>query len=204
MARTRVAAAAPGRREAEARATRETLVRAGMELFAERGYAEVGTEEIVARARVTRGALYHHFRDKRDLFRAVHERLEGELVERVAARIEGITDPWDLLVAGARAFLDECEERAVKRIALTDAPAVLGWEEWREVDARYGLGLARAALGGAIEAGVLRQVPLEPTSHLLIAALAEAAFLVANADDPAAARKQVDVALLELLEGLRT
>jgi AcrR family transcriptional regulator len=178
-------------------------VQAGLELFAERGYAEVGTEEIVARARVTRGALYHHFADKRDLFRAVHERVERELVERIAARIGGIEDPWELMVAGTRAFLDACDDPAVKRIALTDAPAVLGWEEWREVDARYGLGLTRAALAGAIEAGALRDLPLEPTAHLLVAALAEAAFFVANAEDPAAAREQVEAALLELLEGLR-
>ena len=83
-----------------------------------------------------------------------------------------------------RAFLEACEEPAVKRIALTDAPAVLGWEEWREIDNRHGLGLTRAALAGAVEAGVLRQIPLEAMSHLLVAALSEAAFVIANADGP--------------------
>jgi AcrR family transcriptional regulator len=203
MGSSRSAATAGRRREEEARATRDALVQAGLDLFAARGYAEVGTEEIVARARVTRGALYHHFADKRDLFRAVHERVERELVERVAARIEGIDDPWELMVSGTRAFLDACEDPAVKRIALTDASAVLGWSEWREIDARYGLGLMRAALGGAIEAGVLKPMPLEMMSHLLLGAMAEAAFVVAHAEDPDSARGEAEAALLELLEGLR-
>src|SRR6185295_6383762 len=126
MSSSGAAQRAPGRREAEARATRESLVDAALELFTERGYAAVGTEEIVARAQVTRGALYHHFKDKRDLFRAVHERVEAELMERIAARMEATDDPWELMVSGTRAFLEACTEPAVKRIALTDAPAVLG------------------------------------------------------------------------------
>src|SRR5919112_3085670 len=116
-----------GRREAEAQATRDALVQAALELFTERGYAAVGTEEIVTRATVTRGALYHHFEDKRDLFRAVFERVEGELMETIAARMKGGDDPYELMLAGMRSFLDACEEPAVKQISLTDAPAVLGW-----------------------------------------------------------------------------
>lgn len=195
---------APSRRDEKSRATRDALVQAGLELFAERGYADVGTEEIVAQAKVTRGALYHHFEDKRDLFRAVHERVEEELVKRIAAKMGAIEDPWELMIAGTRAFLDACDEPAVKQIALTDAPAVLGWKEWREVDLRYGLGLMRAALSGAMDAGILRKVPIEPLSHLLLAALAEAALMIANADDPKAARKEAEDGLLELLEGLRS
>jgi AcrR family transcriptional regulator len=194
---------APTRRDERSRATRDALVRAGLELFAERGYTDVGTEEIVARAKVTRGALYHHFEDKRDLFRAVHEKVEGELVERIAARMGQVNDPWELMIAGTRAFLDACDEPAVKQIGLTDAPSVLGWKEWREVDLRYGLGLMRASLGGAMEAGVLRRSPIEPLSHLLLAAMAEAALMIANADDPKAARKEAEAGLTELLEGLR-
>src|SRR5688572_29760353 len=101
-------AEAPSRREERARATREALVRAGLELFAARGYAAIGTEEIVARAKVTRGALYHHFEDKRDLFRAVHEKVEEDLVEGIAAQIGGIEDPWELMLTGTRSFLDAC------------------------------------------------------------------------------------------------
>ena len=193
----------PGRREAEARATREALIEAALELFTERGYAEVGTEEIVARAKVTRGALYHHFEDKRDLFRAVFERVEGDLMKRIGATMDVAEDPWNLMVAGMRSFLDACEEPAVKQISLTDAPAVLGWSEWREIDNRHGLGLTRAALQGAVDAGAIRPIAVEPMAHLFVAALSEAAFVIANAEHPRKARAQVEEALLQLVEGLR-
>jgi len=203
MSTTPTRAGPPGRREADARATRDALVQAALELFTKRGYAEVGTEEIVVRAKVTRGALYHHFRDKRDLFRAVHERVERELMERVAARMGQTDDPMELMVTGMRSFLDACEEPALKQIALTDAPVVLGWQEWREIDERYGLGLTRAAITGAVDAGVLRPVPIEPMAHLLVAALSEAALLIANAEDPKRTRAEVETALTALVEGLR-
>ena len=192
-----------GRREAEAQATRDALIRAALELFTKSGYASVGTEEIVARAKVTRGALYHHFADKRDLFRAVFERVEGELMARIGASMEATDDPWELLLAGVVSFLDACEEPAVKQISLTDAPSVLGWQEWREIDNRYGLGLTRAALQGAVDAGVLRPIAVEPMAHLFVAALSEAAFVIAHADRPRKARAEVEDALLQLVEGLR-
>ena len=194
----------PGRREAEAHATREALIQAALELFTERGYAGVGTEEIVSRAKVTRGALYHHFADKSDLFRAVFERVEADLMERIGATMQGTDDAWNLMVAGMRAFLDACEEPAVKQISLIDAPAVLGWEEWREIDNRHGLGLTRAALQGAVEAGVLRPIAVDPMAHLFVAALSEAAFVIAHADNPRKARAEVEEALTQLVEGLRT
>jgi AcrR family transcriptional regulator len=184
-------------------ATRVALLRAGRELFAQRGFAAVGTEEIVARAGVTRGALYHHFADKRDLFRAVHEELEQRLVADIGTRIGGIDDPWELMVAGVRAFLDACTDPAVMRIALLDAPAVLGWDEWREIDARYGLGLVSFALQNAMDRGVLRPRPVRPLAHLLMGAMTEAAMVIANGGDPAAARDEVEAPLLALLEGLR-
>src|SRR5947207_15868699 len=104
------ATSAPGRREAEALATRETLIEAALQLFTERGYAGVGTEEIVAKAKVTRGALYHHFEDKRDLFRAVFERVEEDLMARIGRSMEIVDDPWELMLAGVAAFRDACEE----------------------------------------------------------------------------------------------
>ena len=192
-----------GRREAEAQATREALIKAALELFTERGYPAVGTEEIVRRAKVTRGALYHHFEDKRDLFRVTFERVEGELMERIGASMEATHDPWELMVTGMRSFLDACNEPAVKQIALTDAPSVLGWQEWREIDNRHGLGLTRAALQGAVDAGVLRPIAVEPMAHLFVAALSEAAFLIAYSDQPREARMEVEAALLKLVEGLR-
>jgi AcrR family transcriptional regulator len=192
-----------GRREADARATRKALIDAALELFTKRGYAGVGTEEIVARAKLTRGALYHHFEDKRDLFRAVFERVEEDLMARIGRSMEAVDDPWQLMLAGVAAFLDACEEPAVKRISLTDAPAVLGWSEWREIDNRHGLGLTRAALQGAVDAGVLRPIPVDAMAHLFVAALSEAAFVIAHATHPRKARAEVDEALEQLIEGLR-
>jgi len=205
---------APGRadrEEARARraptrgqATRGELVAVARELFAERGYAGVGTQEIVARAGVTRGALYHHFEDKRDLFRSVHEELEQRLVADIGERIQGIDDPWELLTTGVRAFLDACTDPAVIRISLLDAPVVLGWQEWREIDARYGLGLVSFGLQNAMERGVFARREVRPLAHVLIGAMTEAAMVIANARNHAAARREVEPPLLALLEGLRS
>lgn len=194
-------------RQAErSESTRARLIAAAQDLFAERGFADVGTEEIVRRAEVTRGALYHHFADKRDLFRAVHEGIEAGLAEeigaRVAAEAEAGTDPREVLAIGARAFLDACERPEIARIALVESPAVLGWTEWREIDERYGLGLVTAALELGMEAGALRRRPVKPLAHLLLGAMGEAGMVIANAADPEAARAEVEPALLGLLDGL--
>jgi AcrR family transcriptional regulator len=193
-------------RTARSEATRTRLVRAARELFAERGYAEVGTEEIVARAEVTRGALYHHFADKRDLLRAAHEQLEAELAEEIGAKIaaeaKAGSNAREVLELGARAFLDACERPEIARIVLVEAPAVLGWSEWREIDERYGLGLVTGALELGMEQGVIRRQPTRPLAHLLLGAMGEAGMMIANAADPAAARREVEPALLGLLDGL--
>jgi AcrR family transcriptional regulator len=182
--------------------TRADLLRVGRELFSERGYAAVGTEEIVARAGVTRGALYHHFADKRDLFRAVHEELEDELVGGIAARIGGIDDPWELIVTGLRAFLDACTDPAIMRVSFQDAPAVLGWREWREISERHGMGLVSFALQNAMDSGVLAPRPVQPLAHLLMGAMSEAAMVIVNSPDPDAARAEIEPPLIALLEGL--
>ena len=177
---------------------------AARELFTERGYAAVGTEEIVSRAKVTRGALYHHFADKRDLFRAVHEQMEAEIVAAIAARMDGSSDPLELLKTGTRAFLDACMDPAHAQVNLLDAPSVLGWAEWREIDMRHGMGLITAGLQAGIDAGVLRDQPVLPLAHLLLAAMGEAAMMIANSKDPQATRDEMETSLLELLEGLRS
>jgi AcrR family transcriptional regulator len=188
-----------------AEATRAALLSAGRALFAQRGYAAVATEEIVRRARVTRGALYHHFRGKEDLFRAVVEDVERELTERIAAEALAVeaVDPWAALQAGARAFLDASAEPEVQRIIMLDAPAVLGWEAWREIGERYGLGLVEGVLEAAMEAGALARQPARPLAHVLIGALDEAAMYVARADDVALAREEMAGTMDRLLEGLR-
>src|SRR5213080_1451111 len=172
-------------------ATRRRLVSAARTLFGARGYAAVGTEEIVRAAGVTRGALYHQFRDKADLFAAVAEEVEAEIAERIAAGAAGASaDPVEALRAGARLFLDACAEPAVERIILLDAPAVLGGEAWRDLAGRYGLGLVQFGLQAAMEAGAIVAQPVAPLAHVLIGALNESALYVARAEDQAAAREQ--------------
>jgi AcrR family transcriptional regulator len=185
-------------------ATRAALIGAGRRLFAERGYAAVGTPELVAAAGVTRGALYHQFAGKADLFLAVYEAVEQEVVERIGELVAsaGATDPLEALVAGAEAFLDACGEPEVQRIVLIEAPAVLGWDTWRAVGLRYGLGLTEGILRAAIDAGRIREQPVRPLAHVLIGALDEAALYVARADDPAAARAEMRPVLQQLVRGL--
>ena len=183
--------------------TRQVLLDVARGLFAEHGYTGTATEEVVRRAGVTRGALYYHFRDKRDLFQAVVEDLQQELMQQVQAAAVAAPDPWQGLRAGLHAFLDACREPAVQRIVLIDAPSVLGWAAWRELDARYGFGLLRTALQGLLEAGRLDPQPVEPLAHMLLGALSEAGMVIAQADDVPAARTAVGVSLDRLLRGLR-
>jgi AcrR family transcriptional regulator len=190
------------RREERSEATRGELLAVARRLFGERGYAGVGTEEIVRTAGVTRGALYHHFDSKRELLAAVYEQVEGELTEKIARAALGGSDPVAALRAGTGMFLDACLEPEVQQIVLLDAPAVLGWERWREIAADHGLGLVEAALGAAMEAGAISRQPLRPLSHVMMGALDEAAMVVARAEDRQAARAEVGATLDGLIEAL--
>jgi AcrR family transcriptional regulator len=185
-------------------ATRAALMAAARPLFADRGFAGVGTEEIVRAAGVTRGALYHQFRDKRELFAAVFEQLEGELAQRVgeAAAASGATEPLAALRVGTDAWLDACTEREVQRIVLLDGPAVLGTERAREIGLRHSVGLVEAALQAAVEAGQLAPQPVRGLAHILIGAVDEAALYVATSDDQVAARAEVGAVLDRLLQTL--
>jgi AcrR family transcriptional regulator len=180
----------PARRSQAERtaATRAALIEAGRELFAQRGYGGAGQEEIVERAGVTRGALAHHFGTKRALFTAVVEAVESDLCEGIAVAAMTGRDPVEQLRLGCLAFLDAAMDPAVRRIVLLDAPAVLGWRAWRELEARYGLGLLTEALGHVMDAGLMARRPVPPVAQMLLASLNEAAMLVANAEDPKATR----------------
>jgi AcrR family transcriptional regulator len=182
--------------------TRNALVAAARRLFAERGYADVGTEEIVRDAGVTRGALYHHFAGKRELMRAVYEELEAELAQELADGVAPGAGVRETLRAGADRFLDHCLEPEIQQIALIDAPAVLGWDEWREIGARYGLGLIEGLLRAGMDSGELRRQPIEPLAHALLGALDEVAMFVARADDPGAARDEAGQTLANIVEML--
>jgi AcrR family transcriptional regulator len=184
-------------------ATRAALVAAARPLFAERGYAGVGAEEIVQAAGVTRGALYHHFGGKPGLLETVYRQIEKELTEEVVQGALGSSDPLEAMRFAIGVFMDASMEPEVQRIVLLDAPAVLGWERWREIAADYGLGLIETSLRSAIEAGQIAEQPVKPLAHLLMGALDEAAMLVARAEDPKAAKAEVTATLDRLLEALR-
>jgi AcrR family transcriptional regulator len=191
-------------RAEQGEATRAALIATARRLFTERGFAGVAAEEIVAAAGVTRGALYHHFDGKPGLFRAVFEQIESELASRFAEEALSVPDAWEAMVAGLDMFLDICREPEVRQIALIDAPAVLGWTAWREVESRYSLGLIRIGLENLVEAGITRPQPIEPLAHAIMGMLTEAGLYVANAEDADAARAEMGEVLHGTLEGLRS
>ena len=188
---------------AQSEATRAKLVRAGRRLFGKRGFADVGTEEIVRAAGVTRGALYHQFADKRELFAAVFEDTEAELIAEAALGAAATDDPVEALRGGFVAWLEACSRPAVQRIVLVDAPAVLGWEEWRAIGERHGLGVTMAALRAGMDAGALAPQPLRPLAHVMVGALDEAALYVARAQDTDTARDEMTQVLDRLVDSLR-
>jgi len=184
-------------------ATRAKLVRVSRQLFAARGYAKTSIQDITRRAKVTRGALYHHFADKRDVFLAVFEDVERDLGMRIGAAVAEEKRPERRLKTGLNAFLDACLDRDVQRIVLIDAPSVLGWETWHEIDAAYGLGMTRQGLEQAMADGVIVRTDPEPLAHLLLGALNEAGLAIARADDVQAARRRFGRSLERLIDGLR-
>lgn len=185
-------------------ATQAALIAAARPLFAQRGYAGVGTEEIARAAGVTRGALYHHFDGKRELFEAVYEQIEIELAERIAAGAlqANATSPLAAMKAGAEIFLLASTEPETQQIVLLDGPSVLGWDRWREIATEHGLGLIEATLQAAVEAGAIDSQPVRPLAHVLMGALDEAAMLVARAEDAEKMRAEVGQTLAALLDGL--
>src|SRR5947209_5914058 len=191
------------RKAEQSEATRGRLHSVAGQLFATRGYAGVGTEEIVRGAGVTRGALYHQFADKRDLFRAVFDQVEADIVSAIAERVLQEEDPLAGLHAGVVAWLDRCVEPDVQRIVLLDAPAVLGIEEWRAAGERTALGLITAGVQRAMEAGLIERQPLQALAHAMMGALDEAAFYIARADDKQAARRDMEAVLTRNVDTLR-
>lgn len=186
-------------------ATRRELLQAARELFTEKGYAAATLDDLSVRTGVTKGALYHHFRDKRELFRALFEELEKEMCDQIimAAATAG-DDVWEQMQRGVDAFLDATHDPAQRRICLIDGPSVLGWETWREIDEQYGYGLTKGIIEAAMDAGVIQRRPVEPLAHIFLAALSEAALQIARSDDPAKTKDEMRSTLWALIESLRT
>lgn len=183
--------------------TRRQLIDAARKEFAQAGYAGASTERIVTAASLTRGALYHHYRDKRELFDAVFTEIEREIAERIERRSARKRNAFDALVAGCDAWLDACLDEEIRRIVLLDAPAVLGWRRWMEIDAEHGAGLLREGIETCVEAGLLVDVDVTTLTHLLSGGMNEVALFLAQSADASRARRTVGRTLHSLLEGLR-
>jgi AcrR family transcriptional regulator len=180
------------------------LLGAAHDLFVERDYDMVSTEEILERAGVSRGALYHHFPTKLDLFRAVFQASEKRVIDRIAAQVATDATPFEAIVHLARGYLRAAEtDDELRRIGLGQCRAVLGWEGWREACKELGVGLAIAGATAAIEAGELPPLDPETLGIIVLGAMIEAAMLIVVAEDPATARKRAEAVIVDLLEGLR-
>ena len=193
---------AASKRQAQADATRRAIIRAARRLFATRGYAATSIDDILARTKLARGALYHHFASKREILEAVFEDVDRDLNERVRAVALAERRPERRLAAGCEAFLDACLDREVQRIVLLDGPSVLGWQTCYDIDGKYALGSLEAALSAAIEAGLVEPQPVAPLAVVLLGALNQAALAIARADDVAAARDEMGRTVARLLDGL--
>jgi AcrR family transcriptional regulator len=185
-------------------ATRDALLRAARPLFATAGFGGVSAEAIARAAGVTRGAMYHQFADKTEVYAAVLEVIEDEVMERISAGIAEAAqdDIVEVMKVGARIWLDACAEPAVYRIVLIEAPSVLGWERWREVSMRHGMGMVQALIENAIETGRISPQPVLPLAHVLIGALDEAAIYLARSDGSAQTRQELDDVIDRLVDAV--
>lgn len=196
----------PRRTQADRAAeTRDALIAAARPLFAEHGFTGVALETIVRAAGVTRGALYHHFADKTELFAAVCEEVEAELAARMGEAIvaAGETDPVATLRLGAHFWLEVCSDPEIQRIVLVDAPAVLGWAQWTEIGNRHNIGLVRSLLATAVETGAIPPQPVEVTVHTMLGAMREATLYVARAENTEQARQEAGAVVERLIRALQ-
>ncbi len=185
-------------------ATQQAVLGAARALWGERGFAAVGTPEIAEAAGVTRGAMYHQFPNKTALFVAVVESVEEEVMERLGKAVAAAEPESHVqaLRVAATSWLEIATEPEIRQLLLLDAPSVLGWAAFRDIAMRYGLGMTEALLTHGIEAGELREQPVRALAQVLLAAIDEAAMVIAYADDPAQAAAEMQAVLDGLMDGL--
>jgi AcrR family transcriptional regulator len=191
----------PRTQEDRSRTTRGALLAAGRRLFAERGYAQVSADEIVAAAGLTRGALHHHYKDKQGLFQAVFEQIEVEFQTELETAMARTADVTSRMAVGLGTFLDLCQRPDILRIGLLDAPTVLGWETWRAIETEHAFGLIVDLLDRAASEGLLAQPPSPVLARFVLSAVIEAALMIAH---ETATRAEVEASLGALLAGMFT
>lgn len=190
------------KRVAQGEATRAALVIAARQLFGEKGFVDTSTDEIVTRAGVTKGALYHHFDGKEGLFKAVFEQVQREVSDQAVAEFLG-PDSWEALLKGCSLWIDAHLDPSVQRIVLQDARSVLAWNDVRAIENRFGAVALRGALRKAMHAGVLERQPLRPMALVLLGALSEGCLYIAESDDPQVARTEIGLLIGAILSGFR-
>ncbi len=191
------------RREEYAETTRSAIVQAAVEQFASEGFAKSTVDNVAEAARVTKGAVYHHFTDKAELFEAVFVVMEERLLARVTAGVSGIDDPFELMASGVDLFLAECCEPDFRRIAIQEAPAALGWARWKEIEEQYFLGLVAGALEALAQAGLIALPSGDLTARMLLAAMSEAGLAVAASSRPDAERRRAGALVMRFVSGLQ-
>jgi AcrR family transcriptional regulator len=193
---------AVNQRVEQGQATRAALIEVATELFASNGYEATAIPAVLDAAGVSRGALYHHFKSKEALFEAVLQSVEAQATLKVTRAARGATDPLDGLRRGCAAYLAMCRDPVVRRISLIDAPAVVGWERWREIDEQHSFGLIKAAIAAIAADRRVKPELIDVMAHMVLAALLEVALLVARADEGRLAIRRGQAAVDELLTAL--
>lgn len=184
--------------------TRKALVDSAVELFTKQGYAATSLDAIARRARVTKGALYHHFSGKQALFEAAFDVVEKAAVGRLAEVVGGEGPAWDRAVQGIEIYVKSCLDPSYQRIVIHEGPVVMGWERWREAEEHFSFGLVKATIEALIESGEVVDVPIEVTARILFGALAAGATVIAGADDPKQAGAEVSQTIITVLQGMRS
>ena len=197
---------AASRRAQYSASTKRALIEAAYELFTEKGYAGTSLDEVVARARVTKGALYHHFSGKQGIFEAVFESVELATSKRITKALKGTKNPWDKALAGLRAFLEVVQDPSYQRLVIQEGPAVLGYERFREQEERSAFGLVQDIVGSVLRADQFKisDEMLDTFSRIFFGALSAAGQNISTAEDPALAVARVETAITFVLAGLRS
>jgi AcrR family transcriptional regulator len=193
----------PTRRQEYSASTRRALIDVATELFTERGYAGASLDEIVAGARVTKGALYHHFSGKQALFESVFERVEEEATRTITKAVRGERNPWEKAVAGLRSFLAVVQEPEYRRIVIQEGPAVLGYERYREQEERSTFGIVQDIVASVLSSYELESTMVETFSRVFFGAMSAAGAAVSSAEDTKRASAEVEAAVVFILAGLR-
>ncbi|WP_167487822.1 TetR/AcrR family transcriptional regulator [Nocardia terpenica] len=191
------------RRDENAAATRRALLEQAAKLFADKGFAGTSMGEVGMLARVTKGAVYHHFTNKQALFRAVLEMVDEQTMRAIVTRSSGADSPWEAAVAGLNAFLDRCLDHDYQQICFLDGPSALGFVQWWEHGERHVEGVLKAVLAALREDRSIVTADVDALGTALYGALTAAALTIARAGDKQAAREVMGRTLIELLEGLR-